>query len=128
MITFAADVATKTRPVFLDLARAISGQDQDVQTGWILTAKTQLLEFGSAVSTVVTTVVLPMLKTLAGMMQQVAKGINAVFGTKITPADIVVTLIIAKLIGGFLSLLGVLTSSEVPGDCSSASSRHSAGR
>ena len=109
VITFAADVATKTRPVFLDLARAISGQDQDVQTGWILTAKTQLLEFGSAVSTVVTTVVLPVLKTLAGIMQQVAKGINAVFGTKITPADIVVTLIIAKLIGGFLSLLGVLT-------------------
>ena len=44
-----------------------------------------------------------------GLMQQVAKGINAVFGTKITPADIVVTLVIAKLIGGFLSLLGVLT-------------------
>ena len=109
VITFAADVATKTRPVFLDLARAISGQDQDVQTGWILTAKTQLLEFGSAVSTVVTTVVLPVLKTLAGIMQQVAKGINAVFGTKITPADIVVTLVITKLIGGFLSLLGVLT-------------------
>jgi hypothetical protein len=109
VITFAADVATKTRPIFLDLARAISGQDKDVQTGWILTAKTQLLEFGAAVSTVVTTVVLPVLKTLAGLMKQVANGINAVFGTKITPADIVVTLVITKLIGGFLSLLGVLT-------------------
>ena len=109
VITFAADVATKTRPVILDLARAISGQDQDIQTGWILTAKTQLLEFGSAVSTVVTTVVVPAFKALAGLMQQVANGINAVFGTKITPADIVVTLIIAKLIGGFLSLLGVLS-------------------
>jgi len=108
VITFAADVATKTRPLFLDLARAISGQDQEVQTGWILTAKAQLLEFGSAVSTVVTTVVLPVFKTLAGLLQQVAKGINAVFGTKITPADIVVTLVITKLIGGFLSLLGVL--------------------
>jgi|GEM_PF-2818504 len=109
VITFAADVATKTQPVMLDLARAISGQDQDIQTGWILTAKNQLLEFGSAVSTVVTTVVVPAFKALAGLMQHVANGINAVFGTKITPADIVVTLVITKLIGGFLSLLGVLS-------------------
>lgn len=109
IITFAADVAVKTRPVILDLARAISGQDQDIQTGWIITAKAQLLEFGSAVSTVLTSVILPALKTLAGLMQQVANSINAVFGTKITPADIVVTLVIAKVIGGFLSLLGVLS-------------------
>ena len=109
IITFAADVATKTRPVILDLARALSGQDQEIQTAWIITAKNQLLAFGSAVSTVVTTVVLPALQALAGLMQQVANGINAAFGTKITPADIVVTLVIAKLIGGFASLLGVLS-------------------
>jgi hypothetical protein len=99
----------KTRPILLDFARALSGQDQEIQATWIITAKTQLLEFGSAVSTVVTSVVLPAFKALAGLMQQVANGINAVFGTKITPADIVVTLVIAKLVGGFLSLLGVLS-------------------
>ena len=71
--------------------------------------------------------VLPVLKTLASIMQQVAKGINAVFGTEITPADIVVTLIIAKLIGGFLSLLGVLTIFRGAWGLLSASSRRSAG-
>lgn len=108
LITFAADVAVRTRPVLLDLVRVMSGQDGDVQTAWVITAKSRLLEFGSAVSTVVTTIVVPAFQALAAIMNQVANGINAVFGTKITAADIVVTLIIAKLIGGFLSLLGVL--------------------
>ncbi len=108
LVAFAADVAIRTRPVLLDLVRVMSGQDGDVQTGWIITAKNRILEFGAAVSTVVTTIVIPLFQGLAAIMNQVANGINAVFGTKITAADIVVTLIIAKLIGGFLSLLGVL--------------------
>ena len=72
VITFAADIAVKTRPVILDLARALSGQDQDIQTGWILTAKAQFLELGSAVSTVVTKVIVPALKIFAGLMQETA--------------------------------------------------------
>ena len=108
VITFAADIAVKTRPVILDLARALSGQDQDIQTGWIVTAKAQFLELGSAVSTVVTGVIVPALKIFAGLMQETANAINAVFGTKITPADIAVTLVVTKLVGGFLNLIGVL--------------------
>ena len=109
VITFAADIAVKTRPVMLDLARALSGQDQDIQTGWIVTAKAQFLELGSAISTVVTKVIVPALKIFAGLMQETADAINAVFGTKITPADIAVTLVVTKLVGGFLNLLGVLS-------------------
>lgn len=108
LILFASEIATKTRPVLLDFVRALTGQDQDIRTGWILTAKAQFLELGSAISTVVSQVIVPALKILAGLMQGTADAINAVFGTKITPADIAVTLVVTKLVGGLLSLLGVL--------------------
>ncbi len=109
VIAFAADIAAKSRPVLLDLARALSGQDQEIQTGWILTAKAQFLELGSAIATVVGSVIVPALKIFAGLMQETANAINAVFGTRIMPADIAVTFVVTKLAGGFLKLLGVLS-------------------
>ncbi len=82
----------------------LQGRDADVKSSFILQARDGVVEFGRAVQTAVTGVILPALKGILAVLNTVAQAFNAMFGTDISGQAIAITLILTKLIG----LFGVL--------------------
>ncbi len=108
LILWASEIAAKVRPVLLDLVRALTGDTEAITTGWILTARQLIVELGGAIANVTQTVIIPAFQSFVVILQTVAETINGIFGTKLTAADIGVVLLLAKMVGAFTLLAGVL--------------------
>ena len=108
LILWASEIAAKVRPVLLDLVRALTGDTEAITTGWIRTARQLIVDLGAAIANVTQTVIIPAFQAFVVILQTVAETINGIFGTKLTAADIGVVLLLAKMVGAFTLLAGVL--------------------
>lgn len=84
-----------------DFERALSGREADVLNPWVVTWTHAIEDFGSAVVAVTNNVVLPLFKAIGKAGELAAEGINAVFGTKITGMEVLVTGAILRILGVF---------------------------
>jgi hypothetical protein len=108
LILWAGDMAARVRPILLDLVRALTGETDAIETGWIKTARQLIVDLGAAIVKVVQNIIVPAFQTLGAILQTVATAINGIFGTKLTGADVAVVLLLAKMVGAFTLLAGVL--------------------
>ena len=108
LILWASEIAAKVRPVLLDLVRALTGDTEAITTGWIRNARQLIVDLGGAIANVTQTVIVPAFQAFVVILQTVAETINGIFGTKLTAADIGVVLLLAKMVGAFTLLAGVL--------------------
>lgn len=106
MVDYAKQIAEKVKPIVQDLIALIEGRDGDVKSQFILDARDAVVSFGVAVKDAVTNIIVPGFKALLGILQTVADGINAVFGTKLTGGQLAIVLVVGKLLGVF----GMLSS------------------
>jgi hypothetical protein len=107
-LTFASDIASKVRPVVLDVIAVLEGRDADVKNSFVLQARDAMVSFGVAADKAINGIIIPALKGLLGVLDLAAKGINSVFGTNLTGNQIAVALIITKVIGLFGLFVGAV--------------------
>jgi hypothetical protein len=108
LILWASEIAAKVRPVLLDIVRALTGDADKIETGWVKTARQLIIDLGAAIANVTQNIIIPALSAFAALLQTVAESINGIFGTKLTAADIGVILLLAKMVGAFTLLSSVL--------------------
>ena len=96
LILWASEVATKVRPILLDLVRALTGDIDAIETGWIKSARQFIVDLGAAIVKVTQNIIVPAFTALMAVLQTVANAINGIFGTKLTAADVGVVLILGK--------------------------------
>lgn len=108
LIVWAGEIAARVRPILLDIVRALTGDTDTIENSWVKTARQQIIDLGAAIANVTQNVVVPMLTALGAALQTIANSINGVFGTKLTAADVGVALLLAKMLGGFTLLAGLL--------------------
>ena len=96
LILWASEIATKVRPVLLDLVRALTGDAEAITTGWIRTARQLIVDLGAAIANVTQNIIVPAFTAFVAILQTVAETINGIFGTKLTAADIGVVLVLAR--------------------------------
>jgi len=108
LILWASEIAAKVRPVLLDLVRALTGDTEAITTGWIRNARQLIIDLGAAIANVTQTIIVPAFQAFMAVLQTVAETINGLFGTKLTAADVGVVLLLAKMVGAFTLLAGVL--------------------
>lgn len=108
LILWASEIATKVRPVLLDLVRAMTGDTEAITTDWIRNARQLIVDLGAAITNVTQTIIVPAFHAFVAILQTVASTINGIFGTKLTAADVGVVLLLAKMVGAFTLLAGVL--------------------
>jgi hypothetical protein len=108
LILWAGEIATKVRPILLDLVRALTGDTEAITTGWIKNARQLIVDLGAAIANVTQTVIIPAFQAFVAILHTVAETINGIFGTKLTAADVGVVLLLAKMVGAFTLLAGVL--------------------
>jgi hypothetical protein len=101
---FAQYLATTGTQLVKDFFNALSGNDSEVQNKSIISLRDGIIEFGSAVKTVVTDIVVPAFNGLMEILDGVAAAINSVFGTEFTGKGILVTFVIAQIVGAFTVL------------------------
>ena len=92
----------------LDLVRALTGDTDAITTGWIRTARQLIVDLGGAIANVTQNIIVPAFQAFVAILQTVASTINGIFGTKLTAADVGVVLLLAKMVGAFTLLAGVL--------------------
>lgn len=102
--TLVADVL----PVIQDLIDLIAGRRDDVQAQWLLDLVDTAVKVGSAIRTVVDLFTFAF-QTLERAVQHVLDPINALFGTDLKAAEVIITTLIFALLGGF-RLIGVAVS------------------
>ncbi|TIQ46359.1 MAG: hypothetical protein E5X49_02015 [Mesorhizobium sp.] len=103
LIEFGQAINQKVLGFVRDLLFMLSGNDDRVQSKWILEWRDAIVQFGKDVSSVIDNVVLPLFKALRDAAQFVADQLNKAFGTKITGGEVLLT-------AALLPLLGVLTA------------------
>ena len=96
LILWASEVATKVRPILLDLVRAFTGDTDAITTGWIKTARQLIVDLGAAIVNVTQNIIVPAFPAFVALLQTVATTINGIFGTKLTAADVGVVLLLAR--------------------------------
>ena len=84
LILWAGDMAARVRPILLDLVRALTGETDAIETGWIKTARQLIVDLGAAIVKVVQNIIVPAFQALGAILQTVATAINGIFGTKLT--------------------------------------------
>jgi hypothetical protein len=102
LIEFGQAINQKVLGFVRDLLFMLSGNDDKVQSKWILEWRDAIVQFGKDVSSVVQNVVVPFFKILGNVAQFVADQLNKAFGTKITSGEVLIT-------AALIPLLGVLT-------------------
>ncbi len=108
LILWASEIAGKVRPVLIDLVRAFTGDTDAIETGWIRSARQLIVDLGAAIANVTQSIIVPAFQAFLALLQTVAESINGIFGTNLTAADVGVTLLLAKMVGGFTLLASVL--------------------
>ena len=103
---WAADLASKTGPVLVDLARAFAGLDDQVENKNVLLFRDAVLAIGTASVWVAKTVVAAF-RLMSEAVQPVADLINKLFKTDITGGEIVAYAAIMQLIGAFRLVLSL---------------------
>ncbi|MBN9004553.1 MAG: hypothetical protein J0H40_03980 [Rhizobiales bacterium] len=112
LVLLAASITEKVKPIVADLVAVLEGRDADVKNDFILKAKQSVLDFGNAVSSAVTNIIVPAFNALLGILDTVAKGINAIFGTNLTGGEIAAAAVVLQLVSAF-TLLGSTISTIV---------------
>ena len=110
LILWASDIATWVRPVLLDLVRALTGDVDAIQTGWIKSARQLIVDLGASIVNVVQNIAVPAFNALLVILQTVAEAINGIFGTHLTATDVGVILVLGKMIGVFGILASLLST------------------
>ncbi|EKS29385.1 hypothetical protein [Afipia felis] len=119
-VNFAKTLADQVKPIVEDVVAVIEGRDKDVKNSFILKARDAVVDFASAVQGAVVNVIVPAFQGFLGILQIVADGINAVFGTKLTGGQLTIVAVVGSLSGAFgllgstigvvVSAIGVLVS------------------
>ncbi|MBN9602891.1 MAG: hypothetical protein J0G33_08165 [Afipia felis] len=119
-VNFAKTLADQVKPIVEDVVAVIEGRDKDVKNSFILKARDAIVDFASAAQGAVTNIIVPAFQGLMSVLQVVADGINAVFGTKLTGGQIAIAVAIGALTGVFgvlgsaigvvVSIIGVLVA------------------
>lgn len=91
-------------PIVQDFINALTGNDDAVENKTIIAFRDAVIEFGKAVKFIIFSVIVPAFRFLLRLLDGVAAGINAVFGTNLSGASILATLFVLKIIKAFTLL------------------------
>lgn len=105
-VNFAKTLAEQVKPIVEDVVAVIEGRDKDVKNSFVLQARDAVVDFALAAKNAFVEIIIPAIQGFMSVLQLVADGINAVFGTKFTGGQLAIALVVGKLIG----LFGVLGS------------------
>lgn len=106
LLEFGQTIVNQVTPVVRDLIAIMEGRDKDVKNSFILKARDAMVDFGREAEKAVTQIILPALRVLLSVLELVAKGVNAVFGTEFTGTTLAVALVITRITGLFGILRG----------------------
>lgn len=105
---FAQTLVTNIVPVIKDAILAITGQDAQVQTQWILDAKQNIIEFGLAAQAAFTDIILPAFNFITAAAEKFAQVLNGIFGTEFTGKELLIAAALLSLSGIFGVLISVM--------------------
>jgi hypothetical protein len=105
-VNYAKTLEAQVKPIVQDVIALIEGRDQDVKNSFVLKARDAVLDFANAVQGAVVNIIVPAFNGFLAVLQVVADGINAVFGTNLTGGQLLIAAAVASLTG----LFGVLGS------------------
>lgn len=94
-------IKSKAVPIVQDFINALIGNDDAVENKTIIAFRDAVIDFGKAVKFVIFSVIVPAFRFLLRILDGVAAGINAVFGTNLSGASIIAVLVVAKIVKAF---------------------------
>jgi len=92
---WATFVGGEAKQIALDFIAVISGKRDRVENKWILDLTDTIVAFGGAI----TNVVIPKIRLLVDVLNEVAKVFNAVFGENLTGGEILFGAVMLRMIG-----------------------------
>jgi hypothetical protein len=108
-VSYAKTLEEQVKPIVQDVIAVIEGRDQDVKNTFVLKARDAIIDFANAVQNAVTNIIIPAFNGFLAVLQVVADGVNAVFGTQLTGGQIAIAAAVASLTGVFGALGGAIT-------------------
>lgn len=100
LMALAQSLVENVLPVIQDIIDLIAGRREDVQATWLLQLVDTTVAVGNAIKTVVDLFTFAF-QTLERAVQHVLDPINALFGTDLKAAEVIITALIFALLGGF---------------------------
>ncbi|TPN53990.1 phage tail tape measure protein [Mesorhizobium sp. B1-1-7] len=108
---FAQDIADKALPVMLDFVNALTGNDAKVQNRWVLEWRDDAIAFGQSMQQAFT-IVIGVLNDFRVVLDKVAIGVNAVFGTNVSGDAIGLVLLAGQATGAFRALYSAVIAAK----------------
>jgi phage-related protein len=101
LITFASQIADKTKPIVQDFVALLQGRNTDIKGTFVLKARDDIVEFGVAAENAVSRVIVPAFEALLKVLDLTSKGINAVFDTNTSGSELAIIGVVGKVTGVF---------------------------
>jgi hypothetical protein len=106
---WAQQIAERARPVIDDFVAVLSGR-APTAGGLVDSIVQSLTGFAARVRELIQGAVIPAFETLMGLLDRLARAVNAVFGTNLTGRDVAIIAVVGQITGAFSLLLTTTTA------------------